>query len=110
MYTGDKLAIVSKYRLELNPVTFIAAGLVTPVSTGALFPSPVACLALPISAVAWWTLTEAPKHTGGMLKLARWLQTVQKNSSESFSNNFLFYQANDYSLTSLICKGCGLRD
>ena len=76
--------------------TAIAAGLVTPVSTGALFPSPVACLALPISTIARRTLTEAPKHIGGMLKLARWLQTVQKNSSKSFSNNFPFYQANDY--------------
>ena len=26
------------------------------------------------------------------------------------SNNFLFFQANNYSLTSLICNGCGLRD
>ena len=26
------------------------------------------------------------------------------------SNNFSFFQANDDSLTSLICKGCGLQD
>ena len=33
----------------------VAAGVVSPVSTGQLFPSLMACLALPISAIAWWT-------------------------------------------------------
>ena len=37
-----------------------------------------------------------------MLKLARWLETVWKNSPKS-SNNFLFFQANADSPTSLIC-------
>ena len=39
----------------------IAAGPVSPVSTGPLFPSLVACLALSISAVAWRTPTQRPE-------------------------------------------------
>ena len=36
-------------------------GPVSPVSTGHLFPSLMACLASPISAIAQWTPTQCPK-------------------------------------------------
>ena len=39
----------------------VAAGPVSPVSTGPLFPSLVACPALPISAFAWRTPTQRPE-------------------------------------------------
>ena len=55
----------------------IAAGPVSPVSTGPLSPSLVACLALPISAIVLGGRSRnALKHIGTMLKLARWLRTV----------------------------------
>ena len=55
----------------------VAAGPVSPVSTGTLFPHLwVACLALPISALLSRHPRNALKHKGTMLKLAKWLQTV----------------------------------
>ena len=60
----------------------IAAGPVSLVSTGPLFP-----IALPISAIARRTPKQDPKYISDMLKLAKWpLFTVRKNSSESSNN------------------------
>ena len=42
-------------------VRAVATGLVSPVSTRPLFPSLVACLVLPINAIAWWTPTQHPE-------------------------------------------------
>ena len=86
----------------------VAAGPVSPVSTGPLFPSLVACLALPISAIAWRTPTNAPKHIGTMLKCARWLRTVQPNCSASLPTTFCSYKRM-ISLASFTCEGCGFR-
>ena len=65
-------------RVRVDNDRAIAASLVSPVSTGPLLSSPVACLASPISANPWWTPTQGPNHTGAMLKLVRWLRTVRK--------------------------------
>ena len=68
----------------------VAAGSVSPVSTGPLFPSLVACLTLSISAIAWRTLTQRPEaHRYTMLKLAGW-RTVQ-HCSASLSTSFRSY-------------------
>ena len=67
----------------------VAAGPVSPVSTGPLFPSLVACLTLPIS-IACGLSRNAPKHIGTMLKLAGW-RTVQQSCSASLSTAFRSY-------------------
>ena len=82
----------------------VAAGPVSLVSTGPLFPSIVACLALPIIPVAQWTPTQCPEAT--MLKLARWLRTVQQNHSVSLPRTFHSYKRT-ISLASFTCEGCG---
>ena len=88
----------------------VAAGLVSPVSTGLLFPSLVAYLVLPIIVPLLSRRPHnTPKHIGTMLKLAKWLRTMRQNCSASLpSNNFPFLQAND-SLASFTCKGCSFR-
>ena len=86
----------------------VAAGPVSPVSTGPLFPSPVACLALPISAIVWRTPTQRPEAHRYQLKLARWLRTVQQNCSASLPTTFRFYKRM-ISLASFTCEGCGFR-
>ena len=78
-----------------NPTSFVvlcravAADPVSPVSTGPLFPSPVACLVsrYQLAPLLGGHPHKARKHTGYMLKLARWLRTVGQNSS----NNFPFF-------------------
>ena len=50
----------------------------------------------------------APKHTGTMLKLARWLRTVQQNCSASLPSTFRSYKRT-ISLASFTCEGCGFR-
>ena len=54
----------------------IATNLVSPVSTGPLFPSLMACLVSPISAIAQWM---PMARTQRDLLSTRWLQTVWKN-------------------------------
>ena len=52
---------------------------------------------------------KAPKHTGDMLKLARWLQTVRRNSFKScFQQVSVLPSELVIGLASLICEGCGL--
>ena len=59
----------------------VAAGPVSPVSTGPLFPSPMACLALPNRANARQTPMALTQHGDCMLKLnTRWLRTVRRPS------------------------------
>ena len=110
----------------------VAAGPVSPVSTGPLFPSLVACLALPISAIAWRTPTQRPdaslasqthfrKRGGSGSGLRDYPEShryhvetcemVANSATELFresSNNPTFLQAND-SLASFTCEGCGFR-
>ena len=50
----------------------------------------------------------APKHIGTMLKLARWLRTVQQNCSVSLPTTFLSYKRT-ISLASFTCEGCSFR-
>ena len=70
----------------------IATGPVSPVSTGPLFPSPMACLASPNRVNARQT-PMARTQRGDMLQHnTRWLRTVRKTES---SNNFPFFQPND---------------
>ena len=75
----------------------VAAGPVSPVSTGPLFPSLVAYLVSQIIApLLGGRPHNVPKHIGTMLKLAKWLRTMRQNCSMSLpSNNFPFLQAND---------------
>ena len=55
----------------------VAAGLVSPVSTGLLFPSLVAYLVLPIIVpLLSGHPRNATKHIGSMLKLVKWLRTM----------------------------------
>ena len=90
----------------------VATSLFSPVSTGPLFPSPVACLALPISAIAWWTPTQGPQANRWHVETCKMAtNSVKLRTLQSLpSNNFPFFQANNYSLISLICEGCGLWD
>ena len=76
----------------------MAAGPVSPVSTGPLFPS----------LVAGGRPRNAPKHIGTMLKLARWLRTVQQNCSASLPTTLRSYKRT-ISLASFTCEGCGFR-
>ena len=70
----------------------VATGPVSQVSTGPLFPSPMACLASPNRANARQT-PMARTQRGDMLQHnTRWLRTVRKTES---SNNFPFFQPND---------------
>jgi len=67
----------------------VAAGPVSPVSTRPLFPSLVACLALPISAIAWRTLTQHPEAHRYHVEIC---ETAANSATELFresSNNFL---------------------
>ena len=80
----------------------VAAGPVSPVSTGPLFPSLVDC------PVLGGRPCNAPKHLGTMLKLARWLRTVQQNCSASLPTTFRSYRRT-ISLASFTCEGCGFR-
>ena len=70
----------------------MTACLVSPDSTGQLFSSPVACLALRISAIVRWMPCKALMHIGDMFKFARWLQKVQKITLLSHHcNNFAVF-------------------
>ena len=70
----------------------VATSPVSPVSTGPLFPLPMACLASPNRANARQT-PMARTQCGDMLQHnTRWLRTVRKTES---SNNFPFFQPND---------------
>ena len=75
------------------PMTPVAAGpfilSMIPVSP---FPSPVACLASPISAIAWRTPTQGPQAHRSLLTAVE-----KKNSSKSSFNNFSLFQANEAS-------------
>jgi len=51
----------------------------------------------------------APKHTGTMLKLARWLRTVRQNCSASLPTTFRSCKWTIASLASFTCEGCGFR-
>ena len=97
-------------RMLLYLCRAVATGLVSPVSTGPLFPSLVAYLVLPIIApLLGGCPRNAPKHIGTMLKVVKWLRTMRQNCSASLpSNNFPFLQGNA-SLASCTCKGCGFR-
>ena len=53
-------------------------------------------------------MRNAPKHIGTMLKLARWLRTVQQNCSASLPTTLRSYKRT-ISLASFICEGCGFR-
>ena len=67
----------------------VAAGPVSPVSTGPLFPSLVACLALPISAIAWRTPTQ---HSEAHRYYVETCEMAANSATELFresSNNFL---------------------
>ena len=61
---------------------------VSPVSTGPLFPSPVACWRRQLTALVGGGPDKSPKHAGDMLKLARW--QCEKTPTSPF------FQANDY--------------
>ena len=95
----QKISLQKNFYLHvvLQTGSAIAAGPVSLVSTGPLFPSLVACLALPIIApLLGGHPRNALKHIGTMLKLVKWLRTVRHNCSASLpSNNFPFLQAND---------------
>ena len=84
-------------RMLLYLCRAVATGLVSPVSTGPLFPSLVAYLVLPIIApLLGGRPRNAPKHIGTMLKVVKWLRTMRQNCSASLpSNNFPFLQGND---------------
>ena len=90
----------------------VAAGLVSSISTGPLFPSLVAYLVLPIIApLLGGHPHNTPKHIGTMLKLAKWLQTMRQNCFASLpSNNFPFLGEDTKLALCRICKqsvSCG---
>ena len=69
----------------------IATSPVSPVSTGPLFPSPMACLASPNRANARRTPMACTQRGDCMLKVnARWPQTVQKNLFRVFQELSVF--------------------
>ena len=94
---GSIEIVPEQNRMLLCLCRAVAAGLVSPVSPGPLIPSLVAYLVLTIIApLLGGRPRNAPKHIGTMLKLAKWLRTMQQNCSASLpSNNFPFLQAND---------------
>ena len=63
------------------------------------FPSSLmACIALSISAIPQWTPTQGPHAHSARWQVTCWNETsVEKNTFESPSNNFPFFQANDWS-------------
>ena len=73
----------------------IAAGPVSPVSTGPLFPSLVACLALPISAIAWQTPTQRPEVHRYNVETCEMAANSATELFRGSSNNFPFLQANN---------------
>ena len=105
-----QIAVCASLQTLANVGGYVATGPVSLVSTGPLFFSH--------SWLAWHRQLapllsgrscKAPKHVRAMLKLARWLRTVRKPLPSLCSNNFLFFQANNHSLASLIHEGCGLQ-
>ena len=94
---GSIEIVPEQNRMLLCLCRAVATGLVSPVSTGPLFPSLVAYLVLPIIAqLLGGRLRNAPKHIGTMLKLAKWLRTMRQNCSASLpSDNFSFLQVNN---------------
>ena len=73
----------------------VAVGPVSPVSTGPLFPSLVACLALPISAIAWRTPTQHPEAHRYHVETCEMAANSATELLRESSNNFPFLQAND---------------
>ena len=91
-------------RVRVDNDRAIAASLVSPVSTGPLLSSPMACLASPISANPRWTPTQGPKPHRCHVETCE----MAANSAKILTSPF--FQANDYSLASITCEGCGLQD
>ena len=81
--------MMNNYYLKFRAV---ATGPVSPVSTGPLFPSPMACLASPNRANARQTPMARTQRGDVLQHNTRWLRTVRKTES---SNNFPFFQPND---------------
>jgi len=85
----------------------VAAGPVSPVSTGPLFPHSwlALCLALPISDVAWQTPTQHPKahryHVESCEIAANSATELFRESSKNFPQTI--------SLASFTCEGSGFR-
>ena len=83
----------------------IAASPVSPVSTGPLFPSLVACLTLPISAIAWRTHTQRPEvHRYHVETCEMAVNSATELFRESF-NNFPFLRL----VSRASCEGCDFR-
>ena len=84
---------------EMLPLSrAVATGPVSPVSTGPLFPSPMACLASPNRANARQTPMARTQHGDMLQHNTRWLRTVQRPSLPT-----IFRSSNR-----TICEGCGL--
>ena len=93
--------MVALIYMELSRV--VAAGPVSPVSTGPLFPSLVACLTLPISAIAWRTPTQRPEaHRYHVETCGMAANSATELFRESF-DNFLFLRL----VSQASCEGCG---
>ena len=77
------LSLANGEVLHIRPTSTraVVAGPVSPVSTGPLFPRPLFFWHRHYSADA----RKAPKYTGDMLKLARWLRTGPKMVAEAIS-------------------------
>ena len=94
--------MVALIYMELSRV--VAAGPVSPVSTGPLFPSLVACLTLPISAIAWRTLTQRPEAHRYHVETCGMANSATELFRESF-NSFPFLRL----VSRASCEGYGFR-
>ena len=70
----------------------VATSLVSPVSTGPLFPHSWLAWHCRLAPLLGERPCNAPKHIGTMLKFERWLQTVQQNCSASLPTTFHSYK------------------
>ena len=73
----------------------VAAGPISPVSTGPLFPLLVACLAMPISAIAWRTPTQHREAHRYHVETCEMAANSAREMFRKSSNNFPFLQANN---------------
>ena len=68
-------------------VRAVASGPVSPVLTGPLYPSLVACLALPISDIAWQTPTQHPEAHRYHVETCEMAVNSATELFREFSNN-----------------------
>ena len=88
------LSLVNMQRYTANDRA-VAAGPVSLVSTGPLFPSLAACLALPISAISWRTPTKCPEAHRYHVETCEMAANSATELFNKSSNNFPFLQANN---------------